>query len=529
MKKKTKIYLPLLLGIACAIGILIGSKFNFAPTNDGLFASNSKKEKLDRLIDYIDYEYVDDVNTDSIVDVTVNKILENLDPHSVYIPKQEYKSVTENMNGDFVGIGVSFYKVGDTVVVINPMEGGPSEKLGIKSGDRILYANNKQLFDKNLSTDSLISQLKGEENSDVALTIFRKGVNKMLKFRLKRAKVPIKSVDAAYMLTPKLGYIKINRFAETTFDEFKKNITKLKKEGATQIALDLRDNPGGYLSEAIKVVDEFLKKDHLILFTKNKQGAEEDTYSTDEGDFEDAKLYVLINENSASASEIVAGAFQDNDRATLIGRRSYGKGLVQREMSLGDGSAVRLTIARYYTPTGRSIQKPYNLGNEAYFNDYIHRYKNGELVHKDSIPINDSLKYTTPAGKIVYGGGGIIPDIFVPKDTSFEKENLTYILRGGFLSRFVFNEMEKDRKFYNSLSWKEFQKKELITDEILSDFRQFTRAQNFPIEIKDHKDLLRRYLKGTMAQQLFGTNEFQRIINSDDRIIKKVIELSETN
>ncbi len=259
MKNKNKIYLPLLLGLACAAGLLLGSQLNFTQ-DQALFSSNSKKEKLNRLIDYIDYEYVDEVNTDSIVDVTVNKILENLDPHSVYIPKKEYASVTENMNGDFVGIGVSFYQVEDTIIVIQPMEGGPSEKMGIKGGDRILYANDKKLFNKDLGTDSIISQLKGEENSEVRLKVYRKGIKKLLNFDLKRSRVPIKSIDAAYMLTDKLGYIKINRFSETTYQEFHESLLKLRSLGAKEITIDLRDNPGGYFSEAVNIVDEFLKR-----------------------------------------------------------------------------------------------------------------------------------------------------------------------------------------------------------------------------------------------------------------------------
>lgn len=527
MKNNTKIYFPLLLGLVCAAGVLLGSKINF-DSNQGLFSSNPKKEKLNRLIDYIDYEYVDDVNTDSIVDVTVNRILENLDPHSVYISKQEYASVTESMKGDFVGIGVSFYSINDTIVVIQPLKGGPSEKIGIKAGDRILYANGTQLFDRKISNDSLISQLKGEEDSNVTLTVFRKGLNNLLKFNVKRSRVPLQSVDAAYMLTDDLGYIRINRFAETTYKEFKKNLAELKSRGAKQIALDLRDNPGGYLAEAINIVDEFLEDGKPILFTKNKKGAMEETWSRRKGSFEDNEIFVLINENSASASEIIAGAFQDNDRGIIVGRRSYGKGLVQREMELGDGSAVRLTIARYYTPTGRSIQKSYEEGNEAYFNDYTRRYKNGELQSADSISVVDSLRYVTPGGKVVYGGGGIIPDIFVPKDSSIERENLTYILRGGFMNQFVFQLLEEDRNYYNSLSWEEFQEQEIITGEMITGFEIYTRNQNIPINISRHKPLVKRYLKAVMAQQLFGTNEFQRLINEDDRIIKKVVELSKT-
>lgn len=527
MKPKNKIYTPLLLSIACAIGLILGARLDFDPT-DELFSANPKKQKLNRLIDYIDYEYVDDVNTDSIVDVTVNKILENLDPHSVYIPKDEYARVTENMKGDFVGIGVSFYKVQDTIVVIKALEGGPSEKIGIRGGDRILYANGEKLFNREISDDSITSQLKGKVNTKVTLKVLRKGIEDLLTFKLKRGVVPLKSVNASYMLTEDLGYIKIDRFSETTYEEFSQSIKNLKKQGAKQIALDLRSNPGGYLSEAINIADEFIKDDKLILFTKNKSGAIEETYAQREGSFENGKVFVLLNENSASASEVVAGALQDNDVGTIVGRRSYGKGLVQREMELGDGSAVRLTIARYYTPTGRSIQKPYKDGNDTYFNDYLRRYKNGELNSEDSIEVNDSLKYITPGGKVVYGGGGIIPDIFVPKDTDSEKEKLTFLLRGGYMSRFVFDVLEKNREYYNNISKKDFREEIVISEEMLNDFSSYLGIANMGLNkiSEERKPLLKKYLKAEIAQQLFGTNTFERYLNEDDQIIEKVIELS---
>lgn len=530
MKESSNKYLPLLLGFACAIGVLLGSVLDFPNyTSSSLLSNNKKKEKLARLIDYIEYEYVDDVNIDSIVDVTVNGILTDLDPHSVYIPQEEYARLSESMQGDFVGIGVSFYNVNDTIAVIQPLEGGPSEKVGIQGGDRILYANGQPLFNKNISNDSITEHLKGEENTKVVLKVYRKGVPELLEFNVRRGRVPLKSVDAAYMLTDKLGYIKINRFAESTYKEFKENLLKLKDQGATQIALDLRNNPGGYLGEATQIVDEFLPDDKLILITKNKKGAIENTFATDAGNFEEGKLYVLINENSASASEIVAGALQDNDKGTIVGRRSYGKGLVQREMSLGDGSAVRLTIARYYTPTGRSIQKPYDHGNEEYFNDYLNRYKNGELISADSISVADSLKYTTPGGKLVYGGGGIIPDIFVAKDTNFEKESLNLMLHSGYMDRFIFEVLENDREYYNSLKFEDFIQLDMVDEEILQQFRDFTRRENFQIKISDYKPVLKRYLKATMAKQLFGSNAFEQIVNEDDRVIDKVIELSSKN
>ena len=354
MNKK---YWPLVVGIAVAIGIFIGGKLSFTDTSDRLFTSNSKKDKLNRLIDYIDYEYVDDVNTDSIVDVTVNRILDNLDPHSTYIPKEDLQQVSENMRGDFVGIGVSFYTYRDTVTVIRPLEGGPSIKAGIQGGDRIVSANGEPIYGKNWTNEAIVNRLKGEKGTKVNLKVYRPGESDLLDFKVKRNDVPIKSVEAAYMLDDEIGYIKINRFAESTYKEFKKGLDHLQDEGATKLVLDLRDNPGGFLGIAERIADEFLENNKLILFTKNKKGKIEKSFATGKGSFEDGEVFVLINENSASASAIIAGALQDNDKGTIVGRRSYGKGLVQREMGLGDGSAVRLTISRYYTPTGRSIQR----------------------------------------------------------------------------------------------------------------------------------------------------------------------------
>ena len=507
--------------------MLLGAALDFSNyTSSSFLKPNKKKEKLARLIDYIEYEYVDEVDMDSIVDVTVNEILTDLDPHSVYIPQSEYVNLSASMKGDFVGIGVSFRNINDTIAVIQTLEGGPSEKVGIKGGDRILYANDEPLFDSNISEDSITSKLKGEENTKVVLKVYRKGVPELLEFNVKRGRVALKSVDAAYMLSEDLGYIKINRFAESTYKEFKEGLLKLKQEGATQLVLDLRNNPGGYLAEATKIVDEFLPENKLMLITKNKKGAVEKTYSTKEGNFETGELYVLINENSASASEIIAGALQDNDKGIIVGRRSFGKGLVQREMALGDGSAVRLTIARYYTPTGRSIQRPYNNGSEEYFNDYLNRYKNGELQSADSIHVDDSLKYVTPGGKIVYGGGGIIPDIFIPKDSNFERQSLNLMLRNGYMDAFIFDILEKNRSYYNELSLEDFMEREIITDEILREFRSFMRKENFEMRFSNYQPVLKRYLKAAMAQQLFGSTAFEQIVNEEDLALEKIIELS---
>ena len=520
-----KKYLPLWIGLALAAGVLVGSKLNFNDTTEKIFATNSKKDKLNRLIDYIDYEYVDNVNTDSIVDVTVNGILENLDPHSVYIPKSEYAHNADDMRGAFIGIGVSFYIYRDSIAVIRPITGGPADNAGIKAGDRIIYADGKKLFGELVERDSITNYLKGAVNSKVALQIYRPSQNKKLDIKLRRKQVPLISVDASYKLTDDLGYIKVNRFSETTFNEFKSALDKLTDQGISKLVLDLRDNPGGYISTAERVVDEFLENNKLVLITKNKSGEINKTYATRRGDFEHGKLYVLINENSASASEIVAGALQDNDKGIIIGRRSFGKGLVQREMSLGDGSAVRLTIARYYTPTGRSIQKPYGKGNDTYYKDYEKRYRNGELIHADSIKVDDSLKYVTPKGKVVYGGGGIIPDVFVPKDTSMENETIQYVSRSGFMSYFIFEYLEKNRIFFDGMDFENFRAQFKVDDKLSNEFLEYAKFDEAQIDLSKYTEELKRTLKANIAQQLFGPNEYEIILNEKDPMILKVLEL----
>lgn len=520
-----KKYIPLIFGLAIAIGVFLGSKLNFNDSTEKIFATNSKKDKLNRLIDYIDYEYVDDVNTDSIVDVTVNGILENLDPHSVYIPSKVYEDNADDMRGNFVGIGISFYLYKDTIAVIRTIEGGPAEIAGIKAGDRLLYANNKKIFGGAIPRDSITKFLKGVLDSKVELEVYRKGEEKLLNFKVKRNKVPIASVDASYKINDDIGYIKINRFSETTYTEFKRSLNTLKGEGITKLILDLRNNPGGYISSAEKIVDEFLEDDKLILITKNKSGKVDHTFSTGKGDFEDGKVYVLINENTASASEIVAGALQDNDKGTIVGRRSFGKGLVQREMALGDGSAVRLTIARYFTPTGRSIQRPYGNGNNDYYSDYEKRYRNGEMISADSIKVSDSLRFITPKGKVVYGGGGIIPDVFISKDTSIENETLNYITRNGFVSYFIFEYLEKNRSQFDEMSKEEFISNYQVGDELTTEFIEYSRFNETQIHFEKYQDQMKRILKASIAQQLYGSNTFESILNEEDPMLKKVVEL----
>jgi len=524
MNKKNHYIWPTVIAAALAIGIFVGGKLHFTDTPEKLFTTNSKKDKLNRLIDYIDYEYVDEINTDSIVDVTVNQILEKLDPHSVYISEKDMAQVSENMKGDFVGIGVNFYKYKDTISVIRTIPQGPSQSKGIKAGDRILMADDDTLFGKKLPNDVIIRRLKGKKGSSVDLKVFRKDENKTFTVRVKRDVVPIKSVQSYYMLTDDMGYIKINRFAESTFREFKSALKKLQKQGARKLTLDLRDNPGGYLGIAEQMADEFLKDGKLILFTKNKKGKINKIHATDEGSFEDKPVYVLINERSASASEIIAGALQDNDIGTIVGRRSFGKGLVQREMDLGDGSAVRLTVSRYYTPTGRSIQRDYKKGNRDYYKKFTERYHNGELVSADSIKVADSLRFTTPKGKVVYGGGGIIPDVFVPVGTN-EEEAVESMDSLGFLSFFIFEHLDGHRQDYSDLTKSEFARDFKVDDILFNEFVQYSISRNLDMNFYEYEANIKLYLKAALAQQLFDENLHAKIKSSQDPMLKEVLAL----
>ncbi|MFK5973069.1 MAG: S41 family peptidase [Flavobacteriaceae bacterium] len=524
MKYKYSYIWPTVIAAALALGIFIGGKLHFNDSPERLFTTNSKKDKLNRLIDYIEYEYVDDVNTDSIVDVTVNNILKKLDPHSVYIPKSEMEKVSENMKGDFVGIGINFYTYKDTISVIRTIEKGPSFLKGILPGDRILIADNDTLYGKNLSNSLIVDRLKGKKGSSVKLRVYRKAQDSIFTVNIKRDVVPIKSVEAYYMMSETMGYIKVNRFAESTYKEFKSALEELQKEGAIKLTLDLRDNPGGYLGIAEQMADEFLEDGKLILFTKNKKGKIDKIYATDKGSFEHRPIYVLINERSASASEIIAGALQDNDIGTIVGRRSFGKGLVQREMDLGDGSAVRLTVARYYTPTGRSIQKDYAKGNRDYYKKFTDRYYNGELVSVDSIKVVDSLKFTTPKGKVVYGGGGIIPDVFIPIG-SRDKEILDALDGGGRLSYFIFGHLDSNRNIYKYLSQESFDTEFNVDDILFEQFVDFCMDHNFKMNFYDYDGSIKLYLKAALAEQLFGSNAYAKIKGKEDQMLQKVLEL----
>lgn len=524
--KIKKTYWPLILFSAIALGVWVGGRISHHTQNGTAVSGTGYKTKIHKLIDFIEREYVDDINTDSIVDVTVSEILERLDPHSVYIAPNEFNQVAENMRGDFVGIGVNFYMYKDTVAVIKPVSGGPSEKAGVKSGDRILFADTYQLFGKNLPTDSLYGKLKGQVGSEITLTLFRKSENKKWKVKLRRDVIPIKSVDVALMISPEIGYIKINRFAETTYKEFQKGLLKLRQEGAQSIVIDVRDNGGGYLDKAVQIADEFLGPDAYIVYTKNKKGRMDKTKATSKGSFENGKVVVLINENSASASEILAGAIQDNDRGIIVGRRSFGKGLVQREMPLGDGSAVRLTVARYYTPSGRSIQKPYTNGNSGdYFSEFERRYLNGELYEKDSIKVADSLKFKTVKGRTVYGGGGIVPDYFVPLSGKHGEEALDMLLQSGLMSYFVFEQLDKNRKEFSGITQDRLIQKMESTEVYFNAFQNYLNDSGMSFRLEKYKPLVKNHLLAEFARQLIDEDTYYSILLREDPMIQKVLAL----
>ena len=513
--------LPIYFSIAVVLGILIGVFFGGNSNNLLSFTKNaSQEQKIKKLINFIEQDYVDDVNTDKLLDGAITQMLGKLDPHSVYIPKENQQANIENMQGNFVGIGVQFRMIKDSITVVQTIKGGPSIKAGIKAGDRILMSNKDTLYGKNFRSGIIPRYLKGKPETIVELQIYRKSNDSLFNVAITRGKVNIKSVDLAYMLNDSIGYIKLDRFARNTYREFKSSINALIDDGMTDLVLDLRGNGGGYIDIANRIIDELLEDNKLMVFTKNNKDQVEEFFSTAIGTFEKGGLYVLIDENSASASEIVAGALQDNDKGTIIGRRSFGKGLVQVEMELGDGSAVRLTTARYFTPTGRSIQKPYaKNGDKNYRRDYQNRISSGELLSKDSIKVIDSLQFKTPEGKLVYGGGGIIPDVFVAIDTTSYMSNFYF----NSVNNFAFNYVDNKRKILSKWEIDTFVN-DFDTDETIFD--------NYLSSIKDRakpsfktKESLKKYLKASIANVLFGDVGFYRIMHQDDKMLQKVLEL----
>jgi len=468
-----------------------------------------------------------------IVEKTINEILQNLDPHSYYIPKRDYAQLNDPLEGNFEGIGIEFRIQEDTVVVVRAIGGGPSEKLGIMAGDRIIFVDGENIISEELNNRKVVGMLKGPKGTEVNVRIKRKGESELIDFDIVRDEIPFYSIDATYMVDDKTAYIKIVRFARTTYDEFIQSVEEMYALGMENMVLDLRNNSGGYMKSAIQIADEFLEKEKLIVYTKGKAREKRTFYATPEGRLEDINVAVLINEGSASASEILAGALQDNDRGTIIGRRSFGKGLVQEGVQWPDGSAIRLTVARYYTPTGRSIQKPYEDGLSAYNSEAYDRYTNGELLSLDSIDLPDSLKYYTPEGKIVYGGGGILPDRFVPIDTVGVSNYFGRLNIQGLFYQFGFQYADLNREGLNQkFSESSFVKDFLLSEDLMTEFYQFAEDKGVEFDksgAQESMDLIKSRLKASIARNIWGDNIFYEIVNKEDNVIEISLEALKNN
>ena len=501
-------------------------------TTFGQGSSNLSIYKVVRFLQYVSSDYVDTINIDKLADDAIIEILRNLDPHSVYITKEDVRAMNEPLEGNFEGIGVEFNILNDTLMVVNPIPGGPSERVGIMAGDRIVDIDGTKVAGIGLKNSDVFKMLRGTKGTNVTVQIMRKGLAELLEFNITRDRIPIYSLDAAYMVQPRIGYIKLNRFALTTEEEFLEALNKLKKERMQDLILDLRGNGGGFLNASVALADHFLDDNKLIVYTEGRTSPKTDFMSTRNGEFKKGRLVILIDEGSASASEIVAGAVQDWDRGIIIGRRSFGKGLVQNQLPLPDGSMIRLTVARYHTPTGRVIQKPYNFGElESYYNDLNIRYQKGEYFSVDSIAIPDSLKYQTlQKSRVVYGGGGIMPDFFVPIDTSFYSEYYGRLIRRGIINQFVHTYIDGNRaqlkRNYNT--FEKFERNFSISQEIMNELVTFAENQNLPADpeglaVSDEE--IRKQIKALIAQNLFSTNYYFQIVNQNNMALKKAIEV----
>ncbi|MBL7859192.1 MAG: S41 family peptidase [Cyclobacteriaceae bacterium] len=513
---RTQIGLPLVLCIGLAAGVFVGSSFNSKKSSKDV---NAEVQKFREVLTQINDEYVDSVSTTKLVDEAIQHMLNKLDPHSSYISASDRVAANEDLRGNFDGIGIEFNIFDDTIVVVTPLSGGPSEALGIQSGDKIIRVDDKKMAGIGVTTSQVMKALKGPKGTEVKVTILRE--DKEIDYKIVRDKIPQYSMDVAYMVNSEVGYIKVNRFAATTFEEFHTALQKLKGQGMKKLILDLQGNPGGYMNMAIDMADEFLQEGKVIVSQKGKvRKYSAKATSTTKGDFEQGDLIVLVNEGSASASEILAGALQDNDRALVVGRRSFGKGLVQSPFDLSDGSELRLTISRYYTPSGRSIQKPYD-DDEEYSQDIISRYNHGEFFHSDSIRFNDSLKYLTANGRAVYGGGGIMPDYFVPLDTSLNSHYLNELYTATSIQKYTFNFAEAQKAELAKKGLENFMKNFIVTDKMLNDLvkvGQRDKVKPDYQELKDKKKLFQIHVKAQIARKIWGNDGFYPVINETNEI-----------
>jgi carboxyl-terminal processing protease len=528
--RKYRYYLPILFAIVLLIGIWGGIKL--APRTDvhhGMFTPGGERyNKVTDLVNYITENYVDSVSRDQLSEDAILGILEELDPHSQYFPAEMLAEVNEELLGNFEGIGIQFRIESDSITVIQTIENGPSEKVGLLAGDRIVMVGDSIVAGIGIANEDAIGMLKGPRGTEVNIKVFRRGVNGLLDFTIVRDIIPTYSVDVAYMANDTTGYIKVSRFSATTYDEFNGAMNALLQKGMNSLVLDLRGNTGGYLQAATKMADEFLEAEKLIVYTEGNNRPRSYIYATKKGYFERQHLVVLINEGSASASEIVAGAVQDNDRGMIIGRRSFGKGLVQEQLNLPDGSAVRLTIARYYTPSGRCIQRPYTNGKDDYYEDFYERFHNGEIQNADSIHFNDSLKYSTAGGRTVYGGGGIMPDIYVPYDSDNYPGYYNKLLDRGLIFRYAFQYTDSHRQELSDYTnFNDFEKYFSINKGMFLDFIEFAKDKGVPEDkegIRESDRRIKTLIKAYIARNLFDDDGFYPIYHQIDDTFQKAIE-----
>lgn len=490
-------------------------------------------QKFGTALQIIEFAYVDSVDSPQLVEKAIIAMLKELDPHSAYISSEDVRRVNEPLEGQFEGIGVTFQIFNDTILVVSPVPGGPSDKLGILAGDKIIKINNEDAFGKKINNQYVMDRLRGKKGTSVDVSILRYGRKELIDFTIVRDKIPLTSIDATYMLNPETGYIKLTRFSKTSINEFHESVAELRNQGMQNLILDLRNNSGGFLNIAVDLSDQFLPKDKLIVYTEGMRSPKQEFFSSAKGDFTEGKIIVLINEASASASEIVSGAVQDWDRGLVVGRRSFGKGLVQRPFNLPDGSLIRLTTAVYHTPTGRSIQKPYDDGVEEYYKDLKNRLDKGELVSAANIDFPDSLKYFTPNGRLVYGGGGIMPDVFVPMDSTRFSTYYTELIRKSVLNNFTMTYLDQNRvdlldKFP---TLDDFIEGFDVDDGFYGDFTAFAAEKGVERKEDDKytypDEDLKIQIKALIARNLWDTNAYFRVINLLDNELKIALELIE--
>jgi len=530
--RRSTIYLPFAFALVLIAGFFLGaSVVRVSSVKTGILKGIQTRnyDPVDYVINYINREYVDSVDVSSLQQSAIEGILAGLDPHSQYISAEEFNDVNDPLLGNFDGIGVQFRLESDTVYIINTVPGGPSEKVGVMAGDRIITVDGDVIAGVKASNNDVMKRLKGVRGTKVKVGILRRGVDKLIDFEIIRGVIPTYSIDASFMPVDEVGYIKLSKFSATTSEELSKALSELKARGMKSLILDLRGNSGGYLQTAITVSDEFLTDGKLIVYTQGLNRPKQIANATAKGLFESGTLIILIDEGSASSSEIVAGAIQDNDRGVIIGRRSFGKGLVQEQLSMPDGAALRLTVARYYTPTGRSIQKHYENGHADEYNGELYeRMVHGELNEADSIKFADSLKYTTPTGRIVYGGGGIMPDIFIPVERNPEYRYYNEILSKGLVHQFAFQYTDKNRSDLRKFSGvNDFDKNFKITPGILTEFVNFAESREVP---RDNNGLafvkpeLENLLKALIARNLYDEKGFYPIFLRTDPAFLKALE-----